>query len=193
MRAAFINKLLTRGRLVCNGRRRRSSLYPLARVAASRRNERHHQRHNKVPERKLLERSEGKFRECFENRDSFLQDYDRRLPAAIGVLPSDPTSTQRRTRRSPVQSVLCCQKLMQHRSGLQSVSQSVGAQGDIPTRTPVSLAGLMANCRFWILDESWASTRGNCFHAGVARRCGGNKGARFCQIISKAIRRSRGV
>ena len=25
-------------------------------------------------------------------------------------------------------------------------------------------AGLMANCRFWIPDESGASTRGNCFH-----------------------------
>ena len=31
-------------------------------------------------------------------------------------------------------------------------------------------AGLMANCRFWILDESGASTRGNCFQDREQRR-----------------------
>ena len=31
-------------------------------------------------------------------------------------------------------------------------------------RSSRTAAGLMANCRFWILDESGASTRGNCFH-----------------------------
>ena len=98
----------------------------------------------------------------------------------LGEVPNSAPHNAVHGWRSPVQSVLCCQKLMQHRSGIQSVSQGRlketyrRGRADGLRAGCRSLAGLMTNCRFWILDESWASTRGNCFHArrGAAAAAG---------------------